>query len=55
VSSPPDLGICNGAVGGHATIALAPGPLTLAAVVGVGDIPRLPLRTVAADRRIARE
>jgi hypothetical protein len=28
--------------------------LTLAAVWGVGDIPRLPLRTVAADRRVAR-
>src|ERR1022692_1100822 len=28
--------------------------LTVVAVAGVGDIPRLPLRTAAADRRLAR-
>jgi hypothetical protein len=39
-------------VGVHATIALAAGMLTLAAVAGAADIPDA-LRMVAADRRVA--
>src|SRR5450755_2378515 len=49
------LGTCNGVMGVHATIAPAPGCSRWWQSRGLGDTSRLPLRTLAADRRAARE
>jgi len=50
----PYLGICNGVVSVHATIALAPDAHVGGGRAESATSPRLPLRTLPADRRVAR-